>query len=129
ALFVRRQRRISHPMIDLALFRDAAFSGAVAINFVSVFALGGVLFFFSQYLQLARGLGPLEAGLAQLPAAVASIAAVTVVGFLLARLGRGRAIAVALAVGSAGLIGIGLFEGADHLAFVLIALVPLGLGI
>ncbi|HLT67969.1 MAG TPA: MFS transporter, partial [Microbacterium sp.] len=61
-LFVRRQRRSAHPMIDVDLFRNGAFSGAVSVNFISVFAMSGTLFFFSQYLQLARELGPLHAG-------------------------------------------------------------------
>ncbi|WP_105566207.1 MFS transporter [Microbacterium halophytorum] len=128
-LFIRRQRRADEPMIDVSLFANGAFSGAVAVNFISVFAMSGVLFFFSQYLQLARGLGTLEAGLAQLPAALASLVAVAFVGVLLARLGRGRAIALALAVGAAGLVTVALVEGAEQLVWVLLALVPLGLGI
>lgn len=128
-LFVYRQRRSASPMIDVDLFRNRAFSGAVGVNFVSVFALSGVLFFFSQYLQLARGLGPMEAGLAQMPAAVAAMAAVLLVGPLLARLGRGRAISLALLVGAVGLALVALVEGSDQLGWVLAALVPLGLGI
>lgn len=128
-LFVRRQRRSAAPMIDVDLFRNGSFSGAVAVNFISVFAMSGVLFFFSQYLQLARGLNPLSAGLAQLPVAVASIFAVACVGFLAARLGRGRAIAFALALGAAGLVAVAVMEGSTHLSWLLVALVPLGLGI
>lgn len=128
-LFVRRQRRVDSPMIDVELFRNSAFSGAVMVNFISVFALSGVLFFFSQYLQLARELSPLQAGLAQLPAAIASMLAVALVGFLLTRLGRGRAIAVALVLGAAGMVLIAAFEGSGSLLWVLLALVPLGLGI
>ena len=128
-LFVRRQRRVDSPMIDVELFRNTAFSGAVMVNFISVFALSGVLFFFSQYLQLARELSPLQAGLAQLPAAIASMLAVALVGFLLTRLGRGRAIAVALVLGAAGMVLIAAFEGSGSLLWVLLALVPLGLGI
>ena len=128
--FVRRQRRSADPMIDIELFRNRSFSGAaVAVNFISVFAMSGVLFFFSQYLQLARGLGALEAGLAQLPAALAAMLAITAVGFLLAKLGRGRAIALALLIGAVGLVVVGLVEGSEHLALVLIAMVPLGFGI
>jgi DHA2 family multidrug resistance protein-like MFS transporter len=128
-LFVRRQRRSAHPMIDVDLFRNGAFSGAVSVNFISVFAMSGTLFFFSQYLQLARSLGPLDAGLAQLPAALSSMAAITVVGVLLRRLGRGRAIALALAIGAFGLVLLGVLESADNVIWVLLALVPLGLGI
>ena len=66
--FVRRQKRLTTPLIDLQLFRIPAFSGAVVANSLSVFALSGLLFFFSQYLQLVRGFTPLLAGAAELPA-------------------------------------------------------------
>jgi len=127
--FVRRQRRLANPLIDVTLFQNASFSGAVIVNFVSVFALSGVLFFFSQYLQLARGLGTLAAGLSELPAAAASLLAVFAVGILLGRLGRGRAIALALAISAVGLAAAGILLDAVHLSFVLAALVPLGFGI
>ena len=65
-LFIRRQRRSTDPMIDVSLFRVPAFNGAVMVGFVAIFAMSGALFFFSQYLQLARGLGPLQAGLAEI---------------------------------------------------------------
>ena len=116
-------------MIDVSLFRNPAFSGAISVNFISVFALSGVLFFFSQYLQLARGLSPLEAGLAQLPAAIGAMSAVALVGFLLRRLGRGRAIAIALIVGAAGLGLVAALESSQQLAWLLLAVVPLALGI
>ncbi|MEV5827973.1 MFS transporter [Spirillospora sp. NPDC052242] len=128
-LFARRQRRTDAPMIDVNLFRNSAFSGAVLVNFVSVFALSGVLFFFSQYLQLARELSPLQAGLAQLPAALSAMAAVAVVGFLLTRLGRGRAIAVALVAGAVGLGLLAALGSSEQLIWVLLAVVPLGVGI
>ncbi|MGO2634730.1 MAG: MFS transporter [Galactobacter sp.] len=128
-IFTRRQRRVDSPMIDVDLFRSPAFSGAILVNFISVFALSGVLFFFSQYLQLARGLSPLEAGLAQLPAALAAMAAATVVGYLLTRLGRGRAIALAMFTGAVGLLLVATLESNEQLLWVLLAFIPLGLGI
>ena len=70
-LFVRRQPRLTHPMIDLGLFRQGAFSGAIGVNLLSVVALVGGLFFVSQYLQLVLALSPLEAGLVLVPGLVA----------------------------------------------------------
>ena len=72
-LFIRRQRTLDAPMIDVRLFANRAFSTGVATNFLSVFALAGVLFFGSQYLQLVLGSSPLEAGLLLLPGTAASI--------------------------------------------------------
>lgn len=128
-LFVRRQRRLETPLLDLALFRRPAFAGAVLANFVSIFALTGLLFFFSQYLQLARGFGPLQAGLAELPATLASIGAVVLVGWSLTRLGRGRAVGAALALTAVGLALVAVAEGSEQYAWLALALVPVGLGV
>ncbi|GAA3281542.1 MFS transporter [Dactylosporangium vinaceum] len=128
ALFVRRQRRLERPMLDVALFRSAAFSGAVAANVIAIVALAGLLFFFSQYLQFARGYSPLRAGLAELPATLASIVVVAVIAPAVRRLGRGRAIALGLALAAIGLAAVAT---AAHGPFVWLglALVLIGLGI
>ncbi|KQB85969.1 MFS transporter [Corynebacterium lowii] len=127
--FVRRQRRVENPMIDVQLFANKAFSGAVFTNFISVFALSGYMFFFAQYLQLARGLSPLQAGLTQLPLAVAAMMVTLFVGVLLGRLGRGRAIATGLIIGAVGLLLIAVIEDSEQLFWVLLATIPLGLGV
>jgi len=128
-LFVRRQTRIPTPMLDVRLFRVPAFTGAVLVAFISVFALSGFTFFYSQYLQLARGLSPLEAGVTQIPVAISVMAAMFFVGLLLARLGRGKAMAVALILAAAGLALVALFESSEHLVWLILALLPIGLGI
>ena len=69
-LFVRRQLRLPVPLIDVRLFGNRAFSGVVAANLLSVLGLSGLVFFLSQFFQLVKGLSPLQAGLAELPAAV-----------------------------------------------------------
>jgi DHA2 family multidrug resistance protein-like MFS transporter len=56
----------------MRLFRDRAFSGVVTANLLSVLGLSGVMFFLSQYFQLVHGYSPLQAGLAELPAAGAA---------------------------------------------------------
>lgn len=71
-LFVRRQLRLPTPLIDMRLFRDRTFSGVVTANLLSVLGLSGVTFFLSQFFQLVHGYSPLQAGLAELPIAVAA---------------------------------------------------------
>ncbi|PZR52307.1 MFS transporter [Xylanimonas oleitrophica] len=131
--FVRRQRllqrRSQAPLLDVALFRVPAFSGAVLANLISVFALTGLLFFFSQYLQLVRGYAPLRAGLAELPATVASIVVVALVGLAVRRLGRGPAIGTGLAVTAVGMVAVAAAEGAEQYVWLGLALVPVGLGV
>jgi MFS transporter, DHA2 family, multidrug resistance protein len=62
-LFVQRQRTAAHPMVDLAMFRNRAFSGSLAANTVGTLALVGNAVFLTQYLQLVHGLSPLKAAL------------------------------------------------------------------
>lgn len=69
-LFVRRQLKLPHPLIDVRLFGNRAFTGVVSANLLSVLGLSGLVFFLSQYFQLVQGFSPLKAGLAELPAAV-----------------------------------------------------------
>jgi DHA2 family multidrug resistance protein-like MFS transporter len=89
----------------------------------------GLLFFFSQYLQLVRGFGPLPAGLAELPATLASIAVIWFVGFLVVKLGTGRAIGAGFFAAAAGLVGIELSAAMVGYWGLAIALAVLGLGI
>jgi DHA2 family multidrug resistance protein-like MFS transporter len=126
--FLRRQLRLSRPLIDVSLFRSPSFSGAVMANSVSIFALVGLLFFFSQYLQLVRGLGPLKAGFVELSATVAAIVVIALVGFLLGRLGRGRAISIGLALGSLGLGVLALAEGMSGLVGIIVGFAIVGFG-
>jgi MFS transporter, DHA2 family, multidrug resistance protein len=66
-LFLRRQRRLKDPMIDLNLFAAPAFSAALTIyTLITFIAFGGFIFIF-QYLQLVQKFSPMEAGLLALP--------------------------------------------------------------
>jgi DHA2 family multidrug resistance protein-like MFS transporter len=126
--FLRRQSRLPRPLIDISLFRSPAFSGAVMANTVSIFAFVGLLFFFSQYLQLVRGLGPLQAGLVELSATLASIVVIAFAGYMLGRLGRGRAISIGLAVGALGLAVLAVAEGMSGFVGIIIGFAIVGFG-
>ena len=83
-VFTRRQRRLAHPMLDLALFRNRTFAAALCIMLVGALTMGGVFMVISQYLQLVEGLTAAQAGIALVPQAGA-----VVVGSLIApRLAR-----------------------------------------
>jgi DHA2 family multidrug resistance protein-like MFS transporter len=126
--FVRRQRRLAVPLFDLGLFRVPAFTGAVVANMLSIGALSGLLFFLSQYLQLVRGYGPLEAGLRQLPLTLASVAVTFLVGRIAARVGPGRTIGVGLLLSAAGLALLAAAEAASGYALLAAAMAAVGLG-
>src|SRR2546428_63328 len=75
ALFVRRQRRLAHPLIDLQLFRIPVFSATVVTLTLNAFVMFASSFFTAQYLQLVLGLSPLQAGLWTLPSAIGIVIA------------------------------------------------------
>lgn len=100
--FVRRQVTSADPLIDLRLFGQPLLATAVLVNLLAVFALSGVLYFGSQYLQLVLEQSPLRAGLAMLPGTVAMVVGSLLSGGLGRRWGAGRALAVPLIVAGAG---------------------------
>ncbi|MET9499660.1 MFS transporter [Streptomyces sp. NPDC006552] len=78
--FVRRQLTLASPLLDMRLFRNRGFSGAVLADLLTILGLSGLVFFLSQFLQLVQGRQPFEAGLAELPAAVGAVAAGLIAG-------------------------------------------------
>jgi EmrB/QacA subfamily drug resistance transporter len=67
AFFAWYETRLSHPSLDVRLFRDPGLSSAVGALALVFFGMMGALFFLSFYLQSVRGYTPLEAGLLSLP--------------------------------------------------------------
>jgi len=94
-LLIPWERRRADPLIELRVFRNATFSGAVVIT-VSAFAcLGGFLFLTTLYLQRVRELSPWGAGVALLPVAAATAVAGPIAGRVLARRGGRWPVSVA----------------------------------
>lgn len=96
-LFVRQQRHMRDPLLDMSLFKKPAFSIMLGAMLINTMLPGGVMVLTAQYLQLVSGLSPLEAGLWTIPAMLASIT-----GFLLSpRLARSIRPAYLIALGLA----------------------------
>ena len=119
ALFVRRQRRLADPMIDLSLFRAPAFGTALGCNVLTIFIAFGFFLFIAQYFQLVLGMTPLEAGLWTAPSGV-----VFVLGSMLApKLAQHWPIARIIAGGMAvSVLGFGLLTQLGSLPFPLLML-------
>lgn len=69
-LFIRRELRVTNPILDVRLFTNRFFAGAAGLISIAFFALFGFIFLITQYFQAVKGYGPLEAGLRTLPFAV-----------------------------------------------------------
>ena len=124
-LFVRRQRLLSDPLLDLSLFSNRAFSVALAVLLFGLVAVGGTMLLVAQYLQLVAGYSPSDAGLWMGLAALAMI--IGGIGApLLARVIRpGFVVAGALALSAAGYLL--LVQVTDASTGVLLAVVSLAL--
>jgi len=65
--FVRYERRHAAPLLDFSLLRIKEFTGAVTAQLINAMAWGAFILLISLYLQLVKGLSPLQAGLAIVP--------------------------------------------------------------
>ncbi|MFJ9193285.1 MFS transporter [Streptomyces globisporus] len=87
-VFVRRQKHLAHPMIDLGLLGRRTFGGPVFANLLAMFATVGMAVFLTQYLQSVLGLSPFRAALWSLVPAVGAAVAAPVAAALAQRVDR-----------------------------------------
>jgi len=118
-VFVRRQRTLADPLVDLKLFSVHGFSPALAIYMTGGLVMFGVYVFVAQYLQLVLGLGPLEAGLWTVPSALAFVVGSTVTPRLVGRWSVRSMIVVGLLLAAASLVVMG-FAGVEPNPWVIV---------
>ncbi len=112
ALFVWWETRRADPLFDVTLFANARFSAASGAIAAAFFGLFGFIFLITQYFQIVRGYGVLEAGFATLPFAVVigSLSPVAIVA--MKRLGTTVVVSTGLALMTAGFL-LAAGSGAD----------------
>jgi DHA2 family multidrug resistance protein-like MFS transporter len=128
-VFVRRQPRLAHPLIDLQLFRSATFTTALATYLLGTFAVFGGFVFISQYLQLVLGLQPLQAGLWSLPSFGAFILGSMIVPMIARKIPSPQLIVAGLLIAAAGFVALTQIDRAPPIAVIVIGSVLYSLGI
>jgi MFS transporter, DHA2 family, multidrug resistance protein len=128
AAFIVRESRTTDPLIDVRLFRVPAFATSLAAMVMATFVMAGMLLFVAQYLQLVRGMGPLEAGLWSLPAMLGSIAGSMLAPAVAARLPSGWVLAKSLGLAAAGLAILATIGGGSALGVLVGGSLVMGLG-
>ena len=108
AVFLRRQRRLPIPLLDIALFAQVRFTAAIVAQLVIVFANIGALFFLPIFLRQVLGFSALQSGLATLPESVVSLVTAANTTRLIRAWGHRRALLSGLAGGAVGLVALGL---------------------
>jgi EmrB/QacA subfamily drug resistance transporter len=127
-LFAWWELRTPHPMLDLRLFRNPRFgSGSASITLV-FFAMFGLFFMFTQYLQLVRGYSPFQAGVRLLPMAVMLMVSAPLSARWVDRYGPKRVVASGLMIVAAGLSMLYLLEVGSSYWYMIVALVIIAAG-
>jgi EmrB/QacA subfamily drug resistance transporter len=127
--FVAWERRAPSPMLDIALFRNPRFSASSAAISLAFFALFGMIFLLTQYLQQVRGYDALEAGLRTLPVAAGLIVGGPLSAKLAERLGLRVVVPAGLTLVSVGLALLSQADTGSGYGLIAGALVVLGFGI
>ncbi|MGX5772497.1 MDR family MFS transporter [Microbacterium trichothecenolyticum] len=87
-LFIIVELRSAEPLVPLTMFRNRTFTLAVIASISIGIAMFGTSVFLSQYMQLARGATPTEAGLMTIPMIGGLLLASIVIGGLVTRTGH-----------------------------------------
>lgn len=128
-LFVRRQRRLDDPMLDMDLFRRRAFSVSVIAMLMSILALSGAWLLIFQYLQGVMGLSALMAGVVMLPSALLQ----TIASLLVPRMSRwlqpSWLVSGGLTMAVLGFAALMMIDGGDGLGWMILGTILLGVGV
>ncbi len=103
AVFVIWERRVDHPMLPMRFFSNRRYSAAIAALALVLFALLGLFFLMTQYLQFVLGFSPLEAGLRIAPVALALLVIAPVSVIVARRFGSKLVVGSGLALIATGL--------------------------
>jgi DHA2 family multidrug resistance protein-like MFS transporter len=130
-LFVRRQRRLAEPLLDLKLFGIPTLRAALILGLLVSALNGGASLLVTQFLQVIEGLSPLRAGLWLLPPSLAMIIALFLAPGLTAKLKAGPVIAIGLGIGVVGYLILTQVESVDGLTLLVVgfAVLLFGMGL
>jgi EmrB/QacA subfamily drug resistance transporter len=130
ATFAVAERRGSHPMLPLTIFRPAQFRAANYVTFVIYGALGGFAFVFIPALEIIAGYSPVVAGSALVPVTAVTLLLSGTSGRLAQRIGPRLPVAVGCllcALAAVLAVRIGSHAGYWTVVFPLALLFGLGL--
>jgi EmrB/QacA subfamily drug resistance transporter len=100
--FIVWELRTSMPMLPMRFYRSRTFAMTQLVSLLMYFGLFGVVFLFAQFLQVAQGYSPFDAGLRTLPWTGVPMFVAPVAGAVAEKIGGGRVMAVGMAFMAAG---------------------------
>ena len=127
-VFVRRQRSLADPMLDVRLFANRAFTAALAGMLFGTMLMGAMMVFITQHLQLVEGVSPLRAGLWMLPAVATSIISFQLSPLVARRIRPAYLIGAGLAVSVVGVLMLTRVGATSGLSTLVIGFAVINLG-
>jgi DHA2 family methylenomycin A resistance protein-like MFS transporter len=127
--FVQVERRVRHPMLPLAIFSHRELSAATAIGFAMNFSFYGLLFVEAIELERRYGFSPLQTGLALLPQTGVIAIGSWLGGRVTTKRGARTPMAVGMAVGAAGFLGLCVIGTHTPYAELVVPMIAAGFGI
>jgi EmrB/QacA subfamily drug resistance transporter len=127
--FAAAERRSSHPMLPLELFRSRQFASATVLALVTYAALGGVIFLFVAFLQISLGYTALQAGAATLPITALLLIGSGPSGRIAQRIGPRIPLTAGAVLTGAGLLLMARIHPGDSYCAVLPSLAVFGAGL
>jgi predicted MFS family arabinose efflux permease len=128
AVFCVHEARTEYPSLDVRLFRDPRLSAAAAAIGLNFFAMAGVFFFMSFYLQNVRGYSPLHAGLLTVPVAVGQLLGANRSARLVRRYGAKTVASCGLLLVTVALVGYSFITAATPVAALAVIFLVQGTG-
>ncbi|MEP7065229.1 MAG: MFS transporter [Gemmatimonadota bacterium] len=128
--FVLVERRVSHPILPLLIFRSQQFSGVNAATFLVYGALSGLFFLLMPQLQSNLHYSALRAGAALTPANVIMLALSPIAGRASARVGPRILMTVGALIAAVGMVLFARVQpGVSYLTTILPATIVFGVGL
>jgi predicted MFS family arabinose efflux permease len=127
--FVVRELRTPFPLLDVRLFKKPAFtSGNIAVA-IAFFALFGLLYELTLYLQAVRDFPPLKAGVALVPFAIMLLVGSPSAPRFVAQFGLRRVVVMGLLLAGLGMLTFVFVSVTAAYVIILVGLVLVGLGV
>lgn len=129
ALFVLIELRTPQPMLPMRLFANRSLSVGTVVVLINFFAMMGVMFFMTLYLESVQGLSPVAAGVRMLPISVTLIISASIGGFVTEKLGPRIPMVVGMIAVAIALALLTQLEATSSYGALWPAFVLLGIGI
>jgi EmrB/QacA subfamily drug resistance transporter len=128
ALFVVIETRVPAPLLPMRLFRNRSISASSAVLVINFFALFGVLFFVTLYLQNVRDISPIGTGVRILPLSLVMMVMGPISGRVTERFGPRPPMVVGLVLSGTALLLLTRLETGSGFGALWPSLLMLGIG-